>query len=94
MTNISISGRCRCCLQEDPGLNIFIDEDVTSNIKLCDIYQDCTNIVLDKRKEKPQGLCLGCLEQMMTAYNFIKQCKDVHDYLNQIFGAYSLIYNR
>lgn len=93
MTDILISGRCRCCLQEDPGLNLFTDEDSASNIKLCNIYQDCTNIILDKRQEKPQGLCYICLEQMMTAYNFIKQCKDVNDYLNTIFGEFKYIKN-
>lgn len=73
---------CRSCLSENAGLHLFETVDSDFNMKLCDIFEICTNITLDEHDEKkPQYLCGDCLEKFRVSYSLIKQCQEVEEQL-------------
>lgn len=74
---------CRSCLAVNAELNLFECIDGDFDVKLSEIFEVCTNIVIneDENNFMPNFLCVICLDKFRVAYKLVKQCKEIDEQL-------------
>ncbi|XP_030565509.1 zinc finger protein 888-like [Drosophila novamexicana] len=73
---------CRACLTSSVALvDIFDDQRQPS---LADMLNECvTSIAVQRNDELPQKMCLSCICDLQTAFDFQRRCKESHQVLSE-----------
>lgn len=67
---------CRACLAGDKQtINILHHHDAINDSKLSDEYFICTNVIVTEDDQLPATICLDCMKDLISAYNFRLRCQ-------------------